>query len=212
MQRGLTKHGKASEECKMRAFTALWGVKHFSCHFFFNYQFHLEGIPEDGKILVIRNEHLIKDWNSVEEHIGGEKEIIPLNKTMPVMNQSQKDERDKFLSDESRKLVCRQLCNEMIIYKKILKRAVNLNAADVEESMEELRKSCPDYADREKCPNPMPDIEEKLINSRGYVDKVMLGSYLHNKGRLESSEVTLDEKKDGNETDDEFTDDGYQLI
>mmetsp|Transcript_27123 Transcript_27123/g.55774 ORF Transcript_27123/g.55774 Transcript_27123/m.55774 type:complete len:434 (+) Transcript_27123:74-1375(+) len=211
VQRGLTKHGDASEECKMKAFTALWGVKHYSCHFFFNYQFHLEGIPKGAKILVIRNEHLVDDWNGVEEYIGGEKEVIPSNHSLPVMNGSQKNPRDKYLSKEGRKIVCRQLCNEIINYKMILRRAVNLSPADVDQSMKELRKSCPHYADIEACPNPMPDIEEKLINTRGYVDKVMIGSYLHNKGKLESGEPVTNDANDGNHTDDEFTDDGYQL-
>jgi hypothetical protein len=53
---GLLKNSTVSEECKMRAFTALWGTRHYMCHHYFNYQFHLEGLPRDARILVIRNE------------------------------------------------------------------------------------------------------------------------------------------------------------
>ena len=53
---GLLSNSTAKEVCKMRAHTALWGIKHFACHHYFNYQFHLEGLPKDARILVIRNE------------------------------------------------------------------------------------------------------------------------------------------------------------
>lgn len=53
---GLLKNSTATEECKMRAYTALWGTKHYPCHHYFNYQFHLQGLPRDARILVIRNE------------------------------------------------------------------------------------------------------------------------------------------------------------
>ena len=180
VQDGLTKHGRSSDVCKIRAFTGLTGERHFSCHMYFNYQFHLEGVPENAKILAIRNEHLIQDWNGVEHFIGGEKEIIPpknVNTTIGVVNKSKKDSHDKLLSEESTHIVCKQLCNEIVSYKKILRRALNLNYQEVERSMEELRETCPKYADYEEgdCPSPMPDIKEKLINTRGYEDVVMEG-------------------------------------
>ncbi|KAL7536483.1 hypothetical protein ACHAXR_007876 [Thalassiosira sp. AJA248-18] len=178
VQDGLTKHGHATEVCKIRAFTALRGERHFSCHMYFNYQFHLEGIPENAKILTIRNEHLVQDWNFAEHFIGGEREIIPpeeANTTIGVMNKSTKDSQDKYLSEESTLLVCRQLCNEIVSYKKILRRSLNLNYQEIERSIEELRQTCPKYADYEEgdCPFPMPDITEKLIDMRGYEDVVM---------------------------------------
>ena len=90
---------------------------------YFNYQFHLEGIPKNGKILVIRNDHLVQDWNRVEEFLGGEKEIIPPGKQLPVMNEgTKKTEEDRYMSSKSRKIICRQLCNEIVTYKTIPKR------------------------------------------------------------------------------------------
>ena len=180
VQDGMTQHGKASEVCKIRAFTAVRGDLHFSCHMYFNYQFHLEGIPEGANILTMRNEHLIQDWNGIEHYLGGVKEIIPpekANETMPVMNKSKKSEKDKWLSEESTNIICMNLCNEIVNYKKILRRSLNLNYQEVERSIAELRVTCPKYADYEEgdCPVPMPDIKEKLINSRGYEDIVLEG-------------------------------------
>jgi len=202
-----------SDTCKARAYNALWGTKHYPCHFYFNYQFHLEGLPQNAKILVIRNEHLINDWNGVEEFIGGKKDIIPPNQTLAVMNKSQKDESDKYLSDESKQIVCRELCNEIVNYKKILKRALNLNKDDLRETLEELRQQCPEYADVKEgeCPFPMPDIAEKLVNSRGYEFVVMEGSYSHNAKTLET-EMHVEKKiEDTSVGEDEGDDDGYQL-
>ncbi|KAL9189768.1 hypothetical protein ACHAXT_009443 [Thalassiosira profunda] len=105
VQDGLTEDGHASKVCKIRAFNAMRGTLHFSCHMYFNYQFHLEGIPEDGKVLVIRNEHLVQDWNNVEHFIGGDMQVIPEtqgNATIHVMNKSKKNPKDKELSPNRR--------------------------------------------------------------------------------------------------------------
>ena len=79
--------------------------------------------------------------------------------------------------------------------------------------MEELRESCPRYADHEEgdCPFPMPDIMEKLINTRGYQDTVLEWSYNTNKEKLENMmhlEKKESEELEANETMD---DDGYAL-
>lgn len=174
---GLTSDGRAPDVCKFRATTAVRGEQHFSCHMYFNYQFHLEGIPGDADILTIRNEHLVRDWNGVELHIGGARDIIPperANETIGVVNKSKKDGKDKELSEESTRIVCRQLCNEIVNYKKILRRSLNLNYLEVEGSIDELRETCGKYADYEEgeCPYEMPNIKEKLINTRGYENLV----------------------------------------
>ncbi|KAL3797967.1 hypothetical protein HJC23_013205 [Cyclotella cryptica] len=251
---GLLKNSSAREECKMRAFTSLWGTKHFMCHHYFNYQFHLEGLPQDARILVIRNEvwaclwivfvdcfcpikgmycmllppelllllfdsskscsflcmvsytrrqHLVQDWNGVEHFIGGQSDIIPPNSTLAKMNvnKNPQAEQDKNLSPASQRIVCAQLCNEIVTYKKILRRALNLNPSDVRETMEELRLQCPEMADVEEgeCKLPMPDIKEKLVNTRGYRYVVMQGSYEYNKNKLETQNhyYEKDEVKEG---------------
>ncbi|KAL3815610.1 hypothetical protein ACHAXA_007142 [Cyclostephanos tholiformis] len=215
VQDGLTSHGHANDVCKFRAATAVRGEQHFSCHMYFNYQFHLEGIPEGANILTIRNEHLVQDWNGVELYIGGVRDIIPpekANVTIGVVNKSKKDGKDKELSEESTRIVCRQLCNEIVNYKKILRRSLNLNYLEVERSIGELRESCGKYADYEEgdCSYEMPNIKEKLISSRGYEHLVNEETYMANKNRLETMHhwVGEDSMIGANETMD---DDAYDL-
>lgn len=65
--------------------------------------------------------------------------------------------------------------------------ALNLKPSDIRETMEELRLQCPEMADMEEgdCKLPMPDIREKLINTRGYRYVVTQGNYEYNTGKLE---------------------------
>lgn len=190
----------ASEECQKIAHSSVWGTGRYVEHMFFNYQFHLEGIPSDAKILVIRNEHLVDDWNQVEHHIGGEKNILTKEMAetrLPVINKknntndpSVKLDRyptPKYMSEEATNVLCRNLCNEIVTYKKILRRSANLNYQQIEESISELRESCGKYADYNEgdCYVDMPDIEDKLIAFRGYTDQVPQAAVTQHKDRLE---------------------------
>jgi hypothetical protein len=170
-QLGLSSHGNATEECRQRAASAIEGTEHFGCHFFFNYQYHLEAIPKDATIMTLRTEHLIEDWNSVEYNLGGEKEVLGPDQTVLAHNNVNIASGDKLkhLSDESRRLICKKLCNEVQVYKKILRQSINLSPEQVQESIEELAESCPVEVGTETCPSPLPDITDKLVNSRGYL-------------------------------------------
>jgi hypothetical protein len=53
----------------------------------------------------------------------------------------------RYLSDRARTLLCAALCDEIQVYKRILRRAVNLRESDVQESLAELRETCPLEAD-----------------------------------------------------------------
>lgn len=149
---------------------------------------------------IIIIQHLVDDWNNVEHFIGGVKEIIPPNSTLSRqnVNHNPQADHDKNLSPASQKLVCAQLCNEIVVYKKILNMALNLNPSDVRETMEELREQCPEMADMEEgdCKLPMPDIKEKLINNRGYRYVVAQGNYEYNAQKLEMN-VHNKKKDDG---------------
>lgn len=224
------KEYRVSETCKEIARQAVWGTRHYQEHLYFNYQFHLEGLPDNAKVLTIRNEHLMNDWNQVEQYIGGEKDIITHDNAQaafPVINKKNmtKDpsvkvdpySSPKYLSEESVHTLCRHLCNEIVNYKKILRRSVNLNYLQIEESITELRGSCGKYADYEEgeCHYKMPDIELKLLASRGYVDKVHVQAVEGHKQRLEDPlprpirvEGTEDEQE---EKDLVMDDDAYTL-
>ncbi|KAL7489688.1 hypothetical protein ACHAW6_015376 [Cyclotella cf. meneghiniana] len=172
-QLGLSSHGNATTECRRRAAAAIDGTEHFGCHFFFNYQYHLEAVPHGSTIMTIRTEHLIEDWNSVEYNLGGEKEVLRPNQTVLSHNNVNTASGDKLkhLSDESRMLICEKLCNEIQVYKKILRDSINLSEEQVQESIEEMMETCPVEAASEQCNDPLPNITDKLVNSRGYLKK-----------------------------------------
>ena len=191
---------EVSEECQSIARHSIWGTRRYSEHLFFNYQFHLEGLPEQAKVLTIRNEHLLDDWNWIEQYIGGETDILTPEKAkaaFPMINKKNMTadpstkydpyESPKYLSEESTHALCRNLCNEIVNYKKILRQSVNLNNLQIEESISELRESCGKYADYEEgdCYKDMPQIESKLMAFRGYVDKVEIEAMEAHRKRLE---------------------------
>lgn len=165
-QQGLSHHGNATEECRRRAVASIVGTEHFGCHFFFNYQYHLEALPEEATIMTIRTEHLIKDWNSVEYTLGGEREVLGPDQTVLAHNNvnTASDHVSTHLSNESRALICEKLCNEIQIYKKILRNSVNLSEEDVQNSIYEMVQRCPREARAETCAEPLPDITDKLVN------------------------------------------------
>ena len=171
-QLGLSPHGNATGACRRRAAAAIEGTEHFGCHFFFNYQYHLEAIPKDASILTLRTEHLIEDWNTVEHNLGGVKQVLGPNQTVLAHNNVNQASGDKlkYLSEESKTLICKKLCNEIQVYKKILRVSINLSEDQVMESIKELKESCPVEAVTDTCLLSMPDITGKLVSSRGYLN------------------------------------------
>ena len=212
---------RVSKECQAIAHHAVWGTRHYQEHLFFNYQFHFEGLPENAKVLTIRNEHLVDDWNMIEQYIGGKKDILtPENAefAFPVINKKNTTndpsikidpyEGPKYLSEESAHVLCKNLCNEIVNYKKILRQSVNLNYQQIEESISELRESCGKYADYEEgdCSMDMPQIEEKLLLHRGYVDKIQLQAVESHQTRLEDPSPRLRTRVNGTEEEQEQKD------
>ena len=55
-----------------------------------------------------------------------------------LLNDNEKDELWATVDEQSRGLLCRHLCNEIQVYKKILSASVNLNEKQVQEASEEL--------------------------------------------------------------------------
>lgn len=70
--------------------------------------------------------------------------------------------------------------------------------------MKELRASCPKQADLAECPRPMPDIEEKLLISRGYSDRINMLKFMKDKLQLEAPpEIYSTTSWDGKDGDDD---------
>lgn len=161
--------GDASMDCKRNARQALQGTKEFIPHWFFNYQYYFEFISRDAlksKILVIRNEHIVDDWNSIESFLGGHNNVLDQS-LLPSNNVHGKNATDLYLSDDSRTALCRALCQEIQFYKTILRNAVNFMEEDVHISLEELRLQCPSEAVNDACDAEKPDITEKINDRKG---------------------------------------------
>lgn len=165
-QSGLLGNGDASNNCQRKARLALQGKKEFIPHWYFNYQYYYEFIPENAKLLVIRNEHIVDDWNSIEYLLGGRKDVMD-SSLLPENNVHGKNSTDLYLSPDSRMALCKALCNEIQVYKTILRRAVNFIEEDVQISFQELRLQCPIETERDICDVPMPDITEKIEYRKG---------------------------------------------
>lgn len=157
----LNTDGKTSKLCRNRAHSAIIGTEQYIPHWFFNYQYYYEFIPRNAKILVIRNEHIVDDYNGIELLLGGHDEVLNPS-LLPENNVHDKNATDLYLSDDSKMALCRALCNEIQFYKKTLKSAVNFMEEDVMISLEELRQSCPVEAESDVCDEDIPDITEKI--------------------------------------------------
>ncbi len=132
---------------------------------------------------------MVEDWNSIEHLIGGPDNILGANQTVllhqnkHVTPQSTGNQTifldEKYLSDESRALICEKLCNEILVYRKILTVSVNLNIEQVQQAMEEVAMSCTNEASAMSCRSVLPDITEKLISGRGYDSNITLDVATH---------------------------------
>lgn len=171
---GLSKDGNATDTCKLRAIEAIEGTTRFENHLYYNFQYHLEAIPKDATIVTLRTEHLVEDWNTAESAVGGQQDLLGEDQTLIPRINTGNPKEDKYLSDESRVLVCERLCNEIQVYKYILNESINLSQVQVKESLEELKISCPVEAAAASCKTPLPDITNKLIENRGYDEGLVL--------------------------------------
>ena len=158
--------GSTNATCKDLEVASVEGAKGSGLDLYFNYQYYLEGIPYNSDIMAIRSEHAFEDWSSIESSIGGSKDV--LRGMEALLNDNEKDELWATVDEQSRGLLCRHLCNEIQVYKKILSVSVNLNEKQIREALEELKDSCPVEATVSLCDSPLPDITQKLYESRGY--------------------------------------------
>lgn len=73
-------------------------------------------------------------------------------------NPSRKIEDDNRLSRASLRNLCDALCEEIQIYKLLLKRAENLNGEEVAQSLEDLHSKCPAETAGRSCPERDPKL------------------------------------------------------
>ncbi len=171
VQNGLRDVGDSPDRCKKVAIETLQGINHDNGHspnhWYFNYQYYYEAIPSDSKILAVRNNHMEEDIRSIENLFECHEEDR-LALATSVNTNTWSDEDDLYLSDASISILCQALCNEIQIYKKILRQALNLSHDQLRVSLMELETKCPHEAIAEECSDVIPDISEKLEKHRGY--------------------------------------------
>jgi len=134
-------------------------------HWYYNYQYYYELVPPNANIVVIRNEHIVDDWNSVETMLGGSADLT--KESLPVNNRYEKKPEEVYLSDTAKVVLCETLCNEIQVYKMILKRAQNMKKEHYIQSMQELMTSCPKEAMEETCTDAKPDISFRVQRAKG---------------------------------------------
>ena len=136
-------------------------------HAFYNYQYYREAVPSDARILVIRKSHITSDLNDLESFFGGGQDSL-LEEPVPVFNSHDTKAVDLVLSNESKRLLCRELCNEIQVYKQILSEALNLDEVQLRVSLDELKVNCPLEAVEDRCHKNRINIRVKLEENRGY--------------------------------------------
>jgi hypothetical protein len=154
--------------CQQRARWAVTGQDRYAYHNYYNYEYYLDQVRQYqtnaiSKILVIRSEHLEKDWKSIEEDVlDGSRN---LNVTFEQTNASPKRAKDYVLSAKARKQICKWLCYEIQTYKFIIQKAINLSEDEKEISMQELSASCPKEALSSTCEIKLDDTTRSIYSA-----------------------------------------------
>jgi hypothetical protein len=128
--------------CPQRAWAAITGARGFASHNRYNYEFYAAKMKSVAKsptrTFVLRNEHLILDWNSVDDIFGG-------NGTAGYSlfgSSVNKGSTKQILSDPALEYLCRALCTENQYYKHMLLDAENLDSKQATMSILELKEVC----------------------------------------------------------------------
>lgn len=98
-------------------------------------------------IYAIRTEHLEEDWTKINLMLGGSNDGVGKAGLSVFRKNDWTNEStivpNKTLSAVGRLNLCRALCEEIQIYKKLLHLAVNIDEDGKKESLDELLRSCP---------------------------------------------------------------------
>jgi hypothetical protein len=153
--------------CPERAWAAVLGVRAFSYHEWYNYEYYWTGIQPKGGFLngtsedtqtssssfsplppivyALRTEHLQQDWKTVSR----EPLFRPVNRRKPESSSNTATNTTHtsptFLLEEprAREQLCQALCPEMQFYKQFLLISKNLSPAQQQESLLEIQNYCP---------------------------------------------------------------------
>lgn len=121
-------------------------VRRFN-HFFFPFDKIRSFIGESNPnplIFATRQEHLWYDWKKINYLLGQAGDIIIPNANMNARDLSNVVQPvSRHLSEEGKLRLCKALQKEYDGYVNLLREAINLSDKDVQESLEEIKKTCP---------------------------------------------------------------------
>ena len=134
-------------DCSALACAAIHGKARFYNHLFFNYRNILETkLPTTPprQLYVLRKEFLWSDWKDLNVIFGQKDPVI-----IPTADASESRNISGFvlpvtrdISLEGRQKLCLALQSEYMAYFKIIKRAINLNTADVNQMIQIAKQNC----------------------------------------------------------------------
>jgi hypothetical protein len=145
--------------CPERAWASILGVRDFSYHEWYNYEyywtalqthysrlFHFTNGDEhetQPSLLLLRTEHLQEDW----AHLSKEDLFRQVNRGSRGKNGTIEAGNAAFIGNRSSAFwrnLCHAMCPEIQTYKQILQYGRNLNDAQVQESIREVQLLCPE--------------------------------------------------------------------
>jgi hypothetical protein len=132
----------ANMTCPQRAWASIMGSRDMGVHNWYNYEYYYDIMTQPTRLFVLRTEHLVRDWNTVDYMFGGNGTAGGSLFGVKV-NANTKVENKKVLSDPALKHICRALCPDIQYYKRFLLEAENLDSTQVAMSISELHKTCP---------------------------------------------------------------------
>lgn len=131
--------------CSVQAKRAVDGGMKIMTHLFNNYRKMVAPIPSGAQIYVFRNEHIWEDWITVNKMLDPNRTVVlPTGKKSTARDMSKmKQPVTRDLSDEGRNHLCRAIQQEYGMFFNLLKRSVNLNETDIQETRETANRNCP---------------------------------------------------------------------
>jgi len=111
-------------------------------------------LAKDDRIFVIRAEYMLKDLNDVEAAIGGRNDTFEsINKDDHFhVPSAELPRNERTISDAAMEILCNVMCDEIQIYKGLLKAAENLSDSKYFVMINKLNRTCPKETGLDKCP------------------------------------------------------------
>ena len=148
-------------ECSHWAWATVQGNMPADYHNAYNYDWYAHRMLYDSQsnnsyLFALRMEHLEEDWTKLDRMLGGTG-YFPSSLATRQNSAETKHLRihSHNTTDIGMQNLCRALCEEIQVYKQLLVHAINLRISDVDTSMDELRKQCPEEVNLQPrtCPS-----------------------------------------------------------